>query len=137
VSVRLSKADAAYYREVFDRARAAGGIDAGIAAVVEAERLGRDPVTRSPVVDASLKALVAAIAEKHRIKPHNVLGPEMERQCTEARLELYAAMLDMGLRPTEVARYVGRDHSTVLSGAQRWRERNQAAANRADERRAA
>lgn len=78
-----------------------------------AEVLGYD-------TDERVLLAVAMVASAHDVTAKALLGARRHRRLADARNHLYYELYDeLGSYP-KVARAVGRDHTTVLSGRRRW-----------------
>lgn len=72
---------------------------------------------------ATMAGIAAAIALRHGVELGDLTGPKRAALIARARQEAYAAMLDAGYSSTQAGRFFDRDHTTVLEGAARHRER--------------
>jgi hypothetical protein len=65
--------------------------------------------------------VVAAVAYAHAVPIETIVGPSRERKVVAARQHAFHVMkekLDLGY--SEIGRYMGRDHSTVMHGCGSW-----------------
>jgi len=63
------------------------------------------------------------VATRHRIRITDITSPSRSDVNVAARQEFYALAMDAGRSSNQIAAFIGRDHSTVLHGARRHRER--------------
>jgi len=69
-----------------------------------------------------MKAIIQKVAEKHDLKPHDIIGPSSTREIVQARDELCSLLDGMGLSLNDIGRRVNRDHTTVFLAIQRRHE---------------
>ena len=62
----------------------------------------------------TLHAVVASVAQSEGIPLPILLGRNRNKRVAKARAEAYAVAQRHGFRSTDIGRYFGRDHSTVL-----------------------
>jgi chromosomal replication initiation ATPase DnaA len=63
------------------------------------------------------------IAESYGLTLADLTGRSCRPHIFPARFHAYAHLSDAGWTCTKIARFFGRDHSTILSGVRRHRER--------------
>lgn len=90
----------------------------------------RDPMPKAPANDAApskadftVRKIVKIVAEEYGVHPSVILGSEKNRRAAVPRQEVMRRALAVGWSSTQVGRALGRDHSTVLTGAKRAAER--------------
>lgn len=79
------------------------------------ERHASEWLRGSLVLDARVRAVVDRVASETGLRPEVVLGSSRTLSVIAARRRVMASLwLDHGMSHTEVARALGRDHTTVL-----------------------
>ncbi len=74
--------------------------------------IGETSSTRITPVGA--EHLLQEIADRHGLRPEEVLSRRRTAEVCDARLELYAALRQAGWSYPRIGTFVGRDHSTVM-----------------------
>lgn len=70
------------------------------------------------------RQIIADIAAKHRVPVAGLMGDSRRRKYAWPRQEAYAAVRDAkALSYPQIGAIFGRDHSSVLAGVRRYRER--------------
>lgn len=70
------------------------------------------------------RQIIADIAAKHRVPVAGIMGTSRRRKYAWPRQEAYAAVRDeRGLSYPQIGAIFGRDHTSVLTGVRRYRER--------------
>ena len=72
---------------------------------------------------STMAGIASAIALTHGVEIGDLTGPKRAAFISRARQAAFAAMLDAGYSSNQVGRFFARDHSTVLEGAARHKER--------------
>lgn len=80
-----------------------------------------DPPKRGPTMREQLQE----VASRHDVKVEDIIGRSHKRHIALARLDAYATLWKPGVpgrSSTKVGEFLGgRDHTTVVTGAHRWR----------------
>lgn len=66
--------------------------------------------------------IAARVALRHRVTVEAMVSKGRLQHVCEARFEAYAIAADAGHSTPKIGRFFNRDHTTVLSGIDRWRE---------------
>lgn len=75
---------------------------------------------------AGMRDIAAMVAAENMLTLADIRGPKRERRISHPRQVAMARMLDEGYSTTQVGDFLGgRDHTTVIEGARRARERGQ------------
>lgn len=72
---------------------------------------------------ATMAGIASAVSLTHGVEIGDLTGPKRAAFISRARQAAFAAMLDAGYSSNQIGRFFSRDHSTVLEGAARHRER--------------
>lgn len=67
--------------------------------------------------------IINKVASEHGVTFEDVMGNSRMQHVIYARHECFNALQNAGLSSSQVGRLMGRDHTTVLHGAKRHRER--------------
>lgn len=77
----------------------------------------------APVDDPwTLDQWVCAVAHRLKVEPSRIRSPSRRRDLSRARALVALRATENGVSLAEVARYLGRDPSTLISGMERYRE---------------
>jgi chromosomal replication initiation ATPase DnaA len=71
-------------------------------------------IPRAQVQRRAAEDLVAEISDRHGLAPERILARDRYAPALRARAELYAALMAQGWSASAVAKFVGRDHTTIL-----------------------
>jgi chromosomal replication initiation ATPase DnaA len=72
-----------------------------------------------------MREIFEAAAVEAGMTLNEIRGPRRDRNACKAREDAYAACRDAGFTLGQIAKYVNRDHTTVLNGLQRYKLRQQ------------
>jgi chromosomal replication initiation ATPase DnaA len=71
-----------------------------------------------------MREIFEAAAADAGMTLNEIRGPRRDRAAYHARQVAYAACREAGFTLGQIAKYVNRDHTTVLNGLQRYEQRN-------------
>lgn len=78
----------------------------------------------SPEPSTKMGRLAKEICERHGITGHELRGTLRRRHLTAARHEFcWRAVNELGFQMTQVGKYLHKDHTTVLHGVRKYKER--------------
>lgn len=75
----------------------------------------------SATMRRAIRDVARAVATETGIPLDAILGKGKTAPVSEARFRVYAEALEAGFSSAQIGRALGRDHSTVLAGAKRYR----------------
>lgn len=73
-----------------------------------------------------MEQVTERVAMKHKVLPSELRGPSRHAHLTEPRRKVWVELKGQGFSVNSIARFFGRDHSTVLSGIHKFEQQQEA-----------
>lgn len=60
------------------------------------------------------REIIRAVAARHKLQPHDILGPDRFGHFVEARRETMIRLREAGYSYPQIGKFLNRDHTTVV-----------------------